>query len=76
LIGGEPLTISARQVDPRDQKWEIYDPVYRVYFWHPQSPAPNSMWTGDEWELTGVADMEAAMQWAKDHCDGVRSPAI
>jgi hypothetical protein len=28
------------------------------------------MWTSDEWELTGVADMEAAMQWAKDHCDG------
>ena len=22
-------------VDPRDTQWEVDQPVYRVYFWHP-----------------------------------------
>lgn len=25
--------LEARPVDPRDQRWEVWNPRYRVYFW-------------------------------------------
>jgi hypothetical protein len=57
------LTVKARRIDPRDERWEIYSPDYRVYFWRPEG-------ISDEWELTGADDVEAVMRWAQDHCDG------
>jgi hypothetical protein len=57
------VTVNARRVDPRDERWEIYNPDYRVYFWSPDLHS-------DEWELMAADDVEAVMRWAQDHCDG------
>lgn len=56
------MAFTARQIDPRDETWEVYDPAYRVYFWDNNAAS-------DEWELTGC-DVEAALQWARDGSDG------
>jgi hypothetical protein len=56
------VALTARQVDPRDETWEVYDPAYRVYFWDTNSAS-------DEWELTGC-DVEAALRWAHHAADG------
>jgi len=54
--------IAARQIDPRDQTWEEWDPAYRAYFWD----SPNAC---DEWELVGC-DVEEALHWASDSARG------
>lgn len=51
-----------RQVDPRDQAWEVDDPDYRVYFWGVDGRA-------DEWELAGC-DVQEAVQWARENAGG------
>jgi hypothetical protein len=56
------VPLDVRQVDPRDQTWEVYDPEYRVYFWDDDARS-------DEWELVGC-DVEEALQWAQDSADG------
>jgi hypothetical protein len=59
-------------VDPRDTRWEVDWPVYRVYFWH-QPPAPagvaqeHVMWHCDEYRLTDVTDVEEVLDWARNH---------
>ena len=55
------MTLKAQLVDPRDQSWEIDRPAYRVYFWHPQGTEQDSMWASEEWELTDVNDVSAAI---------------
>jgi hypothetical protein len=67
---GGILTIKARPIDPRDNLWEIDRPLYRVYFWRRQGPDEDSMWVSDEWELTDVDDVVAAMGWAESNCNG------
>ena len=56
-------------VDPRDTRWEVDNPVYRVYFWHRPAVAPGSdqelwMWHCEEWRLTGAADVHEVLAWA------------
>jgi hypothetical protein len=64
------LTIKAQQIDPRDTRWEIDSPGYRVYFWHSQSPGKDSMRTSDEWQLTDVDDVIGVMRWAESNSNG------
>lgn len=52
------VAITARQIDPRDQTWEVWDPSYRVYFW-------DSDHACDEWELVGC-DVDEALRWAEE----------
>ena len=57
-------------VDPRDTRWEVDWPVYRVYFWH-QPPAPPGvaqeqvMWHCDEYRLSEATDVEEVLDWAR-----------
>jgi hypothetical protein len=55
----------AQPVDPRDQRWEVAKPVYRVYFWERQTPErTDSGWTSDEWQLED-ADIGEVLEWAQ-----------
>jgi hypothetical protein len=64
--------VRVHQVDPRDIRWEVDHPSYRVYFWHQPSPDPaDSMWHSDEWEIGG-ADVDQVLTWASDHAAGRR----
>ena len=58
-----------RPVDPRDIRWEIDDPAYRVYLWRPD-PA-GSGWISEEWEITG-ADVAGVREWAEEQANGRR----
>jgi hypothetical protein len=49
--------METRSVDPRDQTWELSDPVYRVYF-HDEHG------TSDEYELSGAASIADVLAWA------------
>lgn len=54
--------MSVRPVDPRDQRWEVDSPVFRVYFWE------HTAFRGDvsyEYEITG-ADVGEVLRWAED----------
>jgi hypothetical protein len=53
--------VRATPVDPRDNRWEVDHPAYRVYFWLPGIT--------DEWELEG-ADVDEVLRWAADNADG------
>ena len=57
-------------VDPRDTRWELDEPAYRVYFWH--QPAArvdvrrdDVMWHCDEHRLTGALDVSEVLNWAR-----------
>ena len=54
-------------VDPRDIRWEMDDPAYRVYFWSPRPPG--SGWICEEWEITG-ADVAGVQEWAAEQANG------
>lgn len=55
----------AQPVDPRDQRWEVPKPIYRVYFWGCPTPEiADSMWTSDEWRLED-ADIDEVLAWAR-----------
>jgi hypothetical protein len=62
--------VDIRGVDPRDTRWEIDEPAFRVYFW--QAPVRNEaglqvgMWVSDEYEVTG-ADILEVISWAYRH---------
>lgn len=51
-------------VDPRDGRWEVDRPVYRVYFWRPDGRAC------DEYELRGAADVTEVLEWARTFPEG------
>ena len=53
--------VHATRVDPRDTRWEVDHPGYRVYFWQPG--------VTDEWELEGV-DVDEVLHWAADNAGG------
>jgi hypothetical protein len=61
--------METRPVDPRDQDTEVYDPVYRVYFWKRQSSHPESGFRSDEYEITGAADVHEVLAWANAHAE-------
>ena len=59
----------AAPADPRDTRWEVDTPIYRVYFWHRPAAEPGQgreipMWSSDEWRLTDAADVHEALAWA------------
>ena len=55
----------AQPVDPRDQRWEVPKPIYRVYFWERPIPArADSGWTSDEWRLEDT-DIDEVLEWAQ-----------
>ena len=57
-------------VDPRDTRWEVDRPVYRVYFWHqridPGAVQAYMMWHCDEHRVSDAADVEEVLHWARD----------
>ena len=62
--------MQARPVDPRDTRWEVDRPTYRVYFWSRRetpdgAPAPAS----DEWEVS-EADVDEVLTWARSAARG------
>ena len=59
-------------VDPRDTRWEVDHPAYRVYFWHYEQPRdPHGGWVSDEWQIED-ADVDEVLNWARDNADGRR----
>jgi len=59
-------------IDPRDTRWEVPHPAYRVYFWQRQQPHnPLSGWASDEWEIQD-ADIDEVLNWARDNAGGRR----
>ena len=57
-------------VDPRDTRWEVDRPVYRVYFWHQPGSAPgvvepHVMWHCDEQRVSDASDVEEVLGWAR-----------
>jgi hypothetical protein len=50
--------VDVRPVDPRDTRWEVSTPTYRVYFW-------NADLVSDEYELVGARDVHEVLAWAE-----------
>ena len=63
------MAVIARQIDPRDQRWQVDHTKYRVYFWQRLGEADDSGWMSDEWELEG-ADVAQALDWANAQSRG------
>ncbi len=63
------MPVIARHIDPRDQRWQVDHPSYRVYFWQRLGDAEDSGWTSEEWELEG-ADVAEALEWANEQSHG------
>jgi hypothetical protein len=64
--------MQVRRVDPRDARWEVSRPVYRVYFWERLMPErPDSAWGSDEWQLED-ADIDEVLNWARSRAAGRR----
>ena len=55
--------MKATGCDPRDIRWEVSGPRYRVTFW--TAPA----WDSQEWELAD-GDLREVMAWADEHAVG------
>jgi hypothetical protein len=54
--------MDVRAVDPRDIRWEIDSPVYRVYFW-----TGPTLHESNEFELTGAEDVHEVLAWADEN---------
>jgi len=52
-------TLEVRSVDPRDQRWEAWQPAYRVYFRRPERGG----YASREFELSG-GDVLEVLSWA------------
>jgi len=64
--------MKVRPVDPRDTRWEVSHPAYRVYFWEQQRPNdPGSGWMSAEWEIED-GDVDEVLSWAHDNAAGRR----
>jgi hypothetical protein len=62
--------MQAQPVDPRDERWGVSKPAYRVYFWERLTPDPaNNAWRSDEWRLGG-ADVDEVLNWAQARAAG------
>jgi hypothetical protein len=59
----QPGGMQAQLVDPRDVRWEVDAPAYRVYFWEPSAGSSGPGWVSEEWEITGT-DVGEALAWA------------
>jgi hypothetical protein len=58
-----------RQIDPRDSRWEVDRPAYRIHFWRKQAGHIESGWSSDEWEIDD-ADIDAVLRWTDQQADG------
>ena len=47
-------------MDPRDTRWEVDSPAYRVYLWRPRGNG----WESQEFELRNALDAREALDWA------------
>ena len=47
-------------MDPRDMRWEVDSPAYRVYLWRPHGNG----WESQEFELRNARDAREALDWA------------
>ena len=54
-------------VDPRDIRWGIDRPVYRVHFWWQPQPGPDSMLHCQEPRLHVAQDVDEVSRWAGQH---------
>jgi hypothetical protein len=59
----DPFVMQATPVDPRDTRWEVDDPTYRVSIWSPLALAPG--WRSAESDVTG-ADIDEVLAWARE----------
>jgi hypothetical protein len=57
--------LTAQLVDPRDCRWEVWSPAYRVYFWLPIGDAFSSR----EFQISD-ADVATVLEWADLHANG------
>lgn len=54
--------MQVRPVDPRDTRWEVTQPAYRVYFWQ-RGGHWGPGWASEEWQAEG-ADIREVLAWA------------
>jgi hypothetical protein len=59
--------LQAQPGDPRDERWNLWDPAYRVYFW--RRPYEFGGWASREFEVLGE-DVVSVMRWADDNATG------
>jgi hypothetical protein len=52
--------LDARPVDPRDHRWEVWDPAFRVYFWR---PIGGGAWGSRELQVS-ANDVTETIEWA------------
>lgn len=62
--------VTAEPVDPRDTRWEIDQPIYRVYFWSRQAPPPGIGveqvgYVAEEYRIRGATDVTDVLDWAQ-----------
>jgi hypothetical protein len=57
--------VRAWPVDPRDTRWEVWNPRFRVYFWR----SLGQIWASREFELS-AEDVVAVVAWAAEHAEG------
>lgn len=57
--------LEARPIDPRDTRWEIWNPAYRVYFWQELG---GGAWGSREFLVSG-GDVNEVAEWANLHAN-------
>ena len=58
-------------VDPRDQRWEVWSPRFRVSFWRLTVDG----WASREFELAAT-DVVAVLEWVKEHAEPRETSAV
>jgi hypothetical protein len=61
--------LDAVPVDPRDIRWEVSSPTYRVYFWRRVGGGYHS----EEFQLSGASDVREVLAWAERNRKAGRS---
>jgi hypothetical protein len=57
--------LNANPVDPRDIRWEVWDPAYRVYFWR----GLGSGACGSREFQVSASSVSEAVEWADLHAN-------
>jgi len=52
--------LDAHPVDPRDNRWEVWEPGYRIYFWR---QIGGGAWGSREFQVSAT-DVAEAIEWA------------
>jgi hypothetical protein len=53
----------ARPIDPRDTRWEVWDPAFRVYFWARRGVG---WWVPREFEVE-ADDIQGVQRWIDEN---------